>query len=83
MINASLHSQNQHQRLYPHIGLFADFNQLKFNIEYGRENIFQNTITDEKIELRLQYQIYDDNAFFIALSKHEINALSIGLKWYF
>jgi hypothetical protein len=83
MLETSLHSNNQHYRLNPYLGLLIDGKELKVDIQYGKENRFISSIYKDKMELEVQYKVAPNKALYLHYEKDDNTFFSIGMKWYF
>lgn len=79
----SLHTREENYQFYPNIGIFADYNSLKFSYEYGKSYQDLNKFITDKHKINLQYNFNNEKAIFINLEEEEDTSLSLGLKWYF
>ena len=82
MLHTSVHSQNQHYRVNPNMGMHIAFDKFRMNIDYGVENIKYKSIFNEKFSIETQYKVDSAFSVFLMMEKKETKTIEFGLKWY-
>jgi hypothetical protein len=83
MANLSWHSSLQHYRISPTIGLYATYDNLKIDMQYGKENIRTESLFDIVYSASIQYNFMLNRAIYMSIDKKEKESFRIGLKWFF
>lgn len=83
MLNISVHSEERHYRYMPNIGLYGNFDKLRFTVEVGYEKDIEKNVAEKQIELKSQYRINDDLSIFIGYKDVEKENIHLGLKWFY
>jgi len=82
MLHASVHSNNNHYRVNPNIGVFINLDKFRFNADYGYENMEYKNIFSEKFSIKSQYKFHKDFSIFINMQKRESTYMEFGIKWF-
>jgi hypothetical protein len=80
----SAHTQGEHYRMYPHIGLFIDYDKVKIDMAYGKENYCSSRSKFfDKGKMEISYHPKPDQALFFEFNKEMQSAATVGLRYYF
>jgi hypothetical protein len=83
LINFSLHSDFRKYRYMPNVGLYNNFNNLRFTAELGLERDISMNITEKVFTFDLQYRVKDDLSIFVDYNTRDLHNAQFGLKWFY
>lgn len=84
MLNSSLHTKKENIQIRPNIGLFANFDTLRVNLELSllRDKNLKE-INNFYHNFELQYHYKKDKSLYISTDNKVEDSLKLGLKWFF
>ncbi|MDY0403691.1 MAG: DUF4105 domain-containing protein [Sulfurovum sp.] len=83
MLNASLHTVEEHYRYRPNAGIYAKFGKLRMDASYSIERDIHGRVDNRYYEAGLQYRIEENASLYIEADNRYETTLKAGLKWHF
>lgn len=83
MVDLGLHSNRARYRATPKIGLFNNFDKLRFSTIVGYENDILHGHTEKVIDFNGQYKINKDFSFVMDYDLNGKENLELGLQWFY
>ena len=83
MVDLSLHTQKNHYRITPKIGLFNNFNHLRIASTFGYEKDIEHGHLEKVIEATTQYQLKENLSLFAKYNLNHNEKIELGVKIFY
>jgi hypothetical protein len=83
MLNLSAHSADEHFRVKPNIGFFANYDKLRISSNLGYERAVNINAYEKVLEMKAQYRAFEDSSIFIEYDLNKEASFNVGIKWFY